>query len=57
MREIIFFVFPKAILFLKRTLLTDIFYEILTSNQTALSQYSFYLKQVGDEKELSSLEK
>lgn len=45
-----------AILFLKRTLIQDIFFEALVNNQTAYNQYVFYLRQINDQKQLYDLE-
>lgn len=42
---------------MKRTLVPEIFFEILENNIVALNQYTFFLKQMNDQKELADLEK
>ena len=42
-------------LFIKRTLCVDIFYDILCAQTSALNQYVFYLEQIGDDAQLVDL--
>ncbi|CAF0707334.1 unnamed protein product [Brachionus calyciflorus] len=46
-----------AVLYIRRTLNQEIFFEIIVNNQIALNQYTFYLKQMNDVDELAALEK
>ena len=46
-----------VVLFIKRTLNPELFYNIIISSQIALNQYAFYLEQLNDTKELALLHK
>jgi hypothetical protein len=47
----------KVALFIKKTVLPEIFYEIITSNPIALKQYTFSLEQFSNHKDLAELYK
>ena len=47
----------SVVLFIKRTLTSENFYDIILTNQIALNHYSFYLEQMNDLNQIFELNK